>query len=64
MKNDHEWKDIALKFAESLVDVLDGIQDHDIKDLTGFMDEDCIRISSCRKEAKELLNYINSTKEH
>ena len=57
--DDHEWKDICLQYARSLVDVLDGVQDHDIQTITGLPEDSCRRIAKDREEAKELLEYFN-----
>lgn len=41
----------ATEFARALVDVLDGVKDHDIRAMTGLSEAACARISHVRDEA-------------
>ena len=59
MENEIDYKALAIKFATSLVDVLDGIQEHDIQNFTGLSDAECKRINNDRLEALELLKKEN-----
>jgi len=54
---DGEWISFedVLPFLRAFVDIMDGIQDHDIQGETGLPDTDCELIAKCRKEAKQLL---------
>lgn len=43
------------RFARALVDVLDGIQDHDLQSMTGLSQIDCDHIARVRAEAAAVL---------
>lgn len=49
------WKARCIRFATALYDVLDGIQDHDIRSMTGLPDVDCERIAKARADAREMV---------
>ena len=46
----------ALRFADALVQVMDGTQDHDIQGETGLSREDCEKIAAARADAQSLLS--------
>lgn len=45
----------AIRFAKALVDIMDGIPDHDIPSETGFASKVCNEIARARADAKRLL---------
>ncbi|MBK6616337.1 hypothetical protein [Ottowia sp.] len=49
------WEAVAKRFGRALVDVMDGMKDHDIAAQTGLGPEDCQRIDTARSDAKRLL---------
>lgn len=56
------WQARCLRFAQALVDVMDGTQDHHIQDETGLPDAECERIAKARADAQNLLKtrYIRT----
>lgn len=50
------WKARCMRFAAALVDVMDGMQDHDIPRETGLPQEDCDKIAKARADASDLLS--------
>lgn len=50
------WKARCLRFATALIDVMDGMKDHDIQAETGLPQEDCDRIAKARANARELVH--------
>ena len=53
------WKAMAIRFAKSLFDVLDGVQEHDIQSMTGLPDDDCKRIYRDKLLAYEMIKQEN-----
>lgn len=53
------WKAIAIKFAGSLFQVLDGVQEHEIKNITGLPDDACKRIYGDKLLAYEMIKTEN-----
>lgn len=52
MKNQETlWKTQCLRFAEALVDVLDGTRDHELQAETGLNAEDCAKILKAKEDA-------------
>ena len=52
-----DWQSRCLRFAQALVDIMDGIQDHDIQAETALPIGDCNRIAEARSDALSLLKY-------
>ena len=48
----------AMRFARALVDVMDGMKDHEIQEETGLPQEDCDRIAEARKDALALVHGV------
>ena len=49
------WKARCLRFAAALVDIMDGIPDHDIQAETGLPQDDCDNIAKARADARDLV---------
>ncbi len=43
------------RLAVALTDMMNFIEDHEIKSYTGLSDEDCAKIAQARKDAREFL---------
>lgn len=49
------WEARCRRFARALVDIMDGIPDHDIQAETGLPQADCDRIAEARRNARDLV---------
>jgi hypothetical protein len=54
--------DRALQFALALVDIMDGMEDHDIQAHTGLPDAECEAIAGARKDARAFIANAEGTK--
>ncbi len=52
------WEARCMRFANALVDFMDGTQDHDIQAETGLPDADCERIAKARSDALALVHNV------
>jgi len=50
----------GLRYAQALVDVMDGTKDYEIQADTGLPDEDCKRIADARRDAKAMLSAADT----
>ena len=53
-----DWKSRCLRFAQALVDIMDGVQDHEINDQTGLPIRRCNIIAEARRDAIAFLEDV------
>ena len=61
-KDLHEAR--AIRFARALVDIMDGIKDHDIQGETGLPVGECEAIAEARNDALILLDLVRDDSQY
>ena len=57
MKNQEMlWKTQCLRFAEALVTILDGMEEHELHAQTGLSPQECSKIFKAKEDALLMLN--------